>query len=161
MYTSLLWRRAPFWVEGFYVLASLTMSNTLGYEWIFNNTYFLALMLACFLFPMLLSGFTAGQGGMRMTWQQGSEVTGSALGSGTGILFHIRGQEKGLVTLCQQITALNHNLHLADKSLSSAARSSKDHSQTRKHQRGSILGYWPWGNDKEFISNISCSTCFE
>lgn len=94
------------------------------------------LMLACFLSPMVLSGFTAGQGGMRMTWQEGSEVPGSGLGSGTGVLLHIRRQERGLVTRCQQITALNHNLHLSDKSLSAAARTSKDQSQTRKHEFG-------------------------
>lgn len=47
-------------------------------------------MLAYFPSPMVLSGFMAGQGGMRMTWQEGSEVTGSELGSGTGVLLHIR-----------------------------------------------------------------------
>lgn len=89
-------------------------------------------MLACFLSPKVLSGFMAGQGGMRMTWQEerGSGVTRSGLGSGTGVLFHIRRQEKGLVTHCHQITALNHNLHLLDKSFSAAACLSEGQSQT-------------------------------
>lgn len=83
-------------------------------------------MQAHFLSPMVLSGFIAGQGGMRMTWQVGSEVTGSALRTGTGVLLHMRRQERGIVTHCQQITALNHSLHFPDKSLSAAACSSKD-----------------------------------
>lgn len=98
-------------------------------------------MLACFLSPVVLSGFIAGQGGMRMTWQEGSEVTGSGLGSGAGVLLHIRRQERGLVTHCQQITALNHNLHLSDKCLITADCTFKDQSQTRKHEYGSILSY--------------------
>lgn len=43
----------------------------------------------------MLSGFMVGQGGMRLTWQEGSGVMGSGLGSGTGLLFHIRRQERG------------------------------------------------------------------
>lgn len=83
-------------------------------------------MVPCLRHPMVLSGFTAGQGGMRMTRWEGSEVKGSGLGSGTGIQLHIRRQERGLVTHCGQITALNHNLHLPDKSLSIAACTSKE-----------------------------------
>lgn len=41
-----------------------------------------------FLFPMVLSGFMAGQGGMRMTWQAGSEATGSGPGGGAGVVLH-------------------------------------------------------------------------
>lgn len=88
---------------------------------------FKRLMRAHFLSPTELSGFIAGQDGMRMTWQVGSEVTGSGLRSGTGVLLHIWRQERGLVTHCQQITALNHNLHLPDKSLSTAGCTSEDH----------------------------------
>lgn len=102
---------------------------------------FNCLMLAYFPSPMVLSGFMAGQGGMRMTWQEGSEVTGSGLGSGTGVLLHIRRQERDLVTHCQQITALNHNLHLCDKSLSALACTSKNLTQTGKHDYGPILSY--------------------
>lgn len=90
---------------------------------------------------MVLSGFMAGQGGMRMTWQVRSEVTRSGLDSGTGFMLHIRRQEKGLVIHCQQITALNQNLRLSDKSLSTAACTSKEPSQARKHACGSILCY--------------------
>lgn len=98
---------------------------------------------AHFLSPVVLSGFIEGQGGMRMTRQVGQEVAGSELGSGTGLLLHLRRQERGLVTHCQQITALNHNLHLSDKSLSGAAHTSTEQSQSRKHEHGSILGYGP------------------
>lgn len=83
-------------------------------------------MQARFLSPTVFSGFIAGQGGMRMTWQVGSEVTGSALCTGIGVMLHLRRQERGLVTHCQQIIALNHSLHLPDKSLSTVACSSKD-----------------------------------
>lgn len=95
---------------------------------------------------------------VRVAWEwpgrRGSEVTGSGLGSGTRVPFHIRRQERGLVTHCQQITALNHNLHLSDKSLSTAACTSKDQSQTRKHDYGSILSYWPWDDDRDSESNL-------
>lgn len=83
----------------------------------------IGLMLPRFLSPKASSGFIAGQDGMRMTWQEsgGSGVTRSGLGSGTGVLFHLRRQEKGLVTHCHEITALNHNLHLSVVPLRGAA----------------------------------------
>lgn len=113
------------------------------------------LILPCLVSPMVLSCFMEGQGGMRMTWQERSEVTGSGLGSGTGLLLQIRRQERGLVTHCQQITALNHNLHLCDKSLSTAACTFEDPSHCRKLEYGSILSYWPWADDRDFTSSIS------
>lgn len=60
------------------------------------------------------------------------------------------GQERGLVIHCQQITALNHNLHLSDKSLSDAAHTT--HEQTRAREYG-ILNYWPWADGRNFKWN--------
>lgn len=111
-------------------------------------------MLAYFLSPMVLSGFMAGQGGMRMTWQVGSEVMRSGIGSGTGVMLRIRRQEKGLVIHCQQITALNQKLRLSDKSLSTAACTSKEENQTRKHACGSILSYLPVDDDRNLKSDL-------
>lgn len=102
-------------------------------------------MPAYFLSPMVLSGFIGRSG-----WHE-NDLAGGVRGHRVrarlryrGVLFHLRRQQRALVTHCQQITALNHNLHLSDKSLSTAAHTSTAPTpSSRKHERGSILSYGP------------------